>query len=124
MRKLLLIAAVAALMPAAANAATWVAVCTDGKNLQYNQTIGGVGFIYLKTDKGIYQTARLAQTFFNKIVVCGTVYGNAPAGAEPITQVCVNKNRKIIHLRYQDPTKPGTTIQDAGTFCSATVTVQ
>ena len=124
MRKFLLIAALAALTPAAANAATWVAVCTDGKNVQYNQTIGGTGFLYLKTDKGIYQTARLAQTFSNAIVVCGTVYANAPAGAEPITQVCANKRRKIISLRYQDPTKPGSKLQDAGTFCAATVTVQ
>ena len=124
MRKFLLIAALAALTPVAANAATWVAVCTDGKNVQYNQTIGGVGFLYLKTDKGIYQTARLAQTFSNAMVVCGTVYGNAPAGAEPITQVCANKTRKIISLRYQDPTKPGSKLQDAGTFCTATVTVQ
>jgi opacity protein-like surface antigen len=124
MRKFLLIAAVAALTPAAANAATWVAVCTDGKNVQYNQTIGGVGFLYLKTDKGIYQTARLAQTFSNAAVVCGTVYENAPAGAEPITQVCAYKTRKIISLRYRDPTKPGSSIQDAGTFCAAKVTVQ
>ena len=124
MRKFLLIAALAALTPAAANAATWVAVCTDGKNVQYNQTIGGVGFLYLKTDKGIYQTARLAQTFSNGTVVCGTVYDNAPAGAEPITQICINKSRKIIHLRFQDPTKAGSKLQDAGTFCTATVTVQ
>jgi hypothetical protein len=124
MRKFLLVAALAALTPAAANAATWVAVCTDGKNVQYNQTIGGTGFLYLKTDKGIYQTARLSQTFFNGTAVCGTVFGNAPAGAEPITQVCANKSRNIIYLKYQNPTKPGSSIQDAGTFCAAKVTVQ
>jgi len=124
MRKLLLIAAIAALTPAAANATTWVSVCADGKNFQYNQTIGGAGFLYLKTDKGIFQTARLAQTFANKVIVCGTVYANAPAGAEPITQVCADKQRDIITLRYQDPTKPASKVQDVGPYCSATVTVQ
>ncbi|MDE2264259.1 MAG: hypothetical protein KGL29_00030 [Alphaproteobacteria bacterium] len=119
-----MIAAAAALTTAAANAATWVAVCTDGKNIQYNQTIGGTGFIYLKTDKGIYQTARLVQTFYNGTAVCGAVHGNAPDNAEPITQVCANKSRKIIYLKYQDPTRPNSSVQDAGIFCPATVTVQ
>jgi len=123
MRKFLLIAALAALTPAAANAATWVAICSDGKNVQYNQTIGGTGFLYLKTDTGIYQTARLSQTFFNRTAVCGAVYGNAPAGAEPITQVCINKSSKTIYLKYQPPT-PGSSVVGAGTFCPATVTVQ
>jgi len=124
MRKFLMIAALALLMPAAANAAIWVSVCTDGKNFQYNQTIGGAGFLYLKTDKGIFQTARLAQTFANKIIVCGTVYANAAAGSEPITQVCADKQRKIITLRYQDPTHPDSKVQDVGPYCTATVTVQ
>ena len=124
MRKFLLIAALAALTPAAANAATWVAVCNDGKTIQYNQTIGGTGFLYLKTDKGIYQTARLVQTFYNGTAVCGAVHGNAPPGAEPITQVCANKSRNIIYLKYQDPTKPGSSIVEGGTFCAAKVTVQ
>ncbi len=123
MRKLLLIAAMAALTPAAANAATWVAICTDGKNVQYNQTIGGTGFLYLTTDKGTYQTARLVQTFYNGTAVCGAVHGNAPDGAEPITQVCTNKSRGIIYLKYQNPTRPGSSVQDAGTFCKATVSL-
>jgi hypothetical protein len=123
MRKFLLIAALAALTPAAANAATWVAVCTDGKNVQYNQTIGGTGFLYLKTDNGIYQTARLVQTFYNKAAVCGAVHGNVADTAEPMTQVCINKSNKIIYLKYQNPA-PGSSVVGAGTFCTATVTVQ
>ncbi|HEY0281158.1 MAG TPA: hypothetical protein VGC27_00875 [Rhizomicrobium sp.] len=124
MRKFLLIAALTALMPAAANAATWVATCTDGKNVQYNQTVGGAGFLYLKTDMGVYQVARLSQTHASRAAVCCTVYGNAPPGAEPITQVCADKVRKVIHLKYQNPAKPGSSVVGAGTFCSATVTVQ
>ena len=124
MRKFLLIAALAALTPTAANAATWVAVCNDGKNVQYNQTIGGMGFLYLKTPMGTYQTARLSQTHASKGIVCGAVYSNTPPGAEPVTQVCADIVRKVIYLKYQDPTKPGSSVVGAGTFCTATVTVQ
>jgi hypothetical protein len=124
MRKFLLIAALAASTAAAANAATWVAVCSDGKNFQYVQTVNGVGFLYLKTDKDIYQTARLAQTFFDGAAICGTVQANAPAGAEPITQVCASKSRQIIYLKYRDPSVPDGSEHDAGVFCAATVTIR
>ena len=124
MRKFLLVVALAASTAAAANATTWVAVCNDGKPVQYNQTVGGVGFLYLKTDKDIYQTARLSQTFFNGEAICGTVQANAPAGAEPITQVCMNKSRQIIYLKYKNPSVAGSAVQDAGVFCKATVTIR
>ena len=124
MRKFLLIAALAASTTAAANATTWIAVCKDGKNVQYNQTVGGVGFLYLKTDKDIYQTARLSQTFFDGEAICGAVQANAPAGAEPVTQVCTNKSRQVIYLKYKDPTVHGGSVQDAGVFCKAIVTIR
>ena len=124
MRKFLLIAALAALTPVAANAATWVAVCTDGKNVQYNQTIGGKGVLYLETANGDYQGITLAQSSYDGNAVCGTTGVELPSGAAPFIKVCANKTRKIISLRYQDPTKPGSKLQDAGTFCTATVTVQ
>jgi hypothetical protein len=124
MRKFLLIAALAASTTVAANATTWVAVCNDGKNVQYNQTVDGVGFLYLKTDKDIYQTARLSQTFFDGEAICGAVQANAPAGAEPVTQVCTNKPRQVIYLKYKDPTVHGGSVQDAGVFCKATVTIR
>jgi len=123
MRKLLIMAAVAALAPVAANAATWVAICTDGKNVQYNQTVSGTGFLYLKTTKGTYQTARLTQTFYNGTAICGAVDANSPPGVAPITQVCANRSTNIVYLKYQNPAIPGSPIQDAGTFCTATVAI-
>jgi len=122
MRKLIVAATIAAFLPAAANAATWIAICNDGKNIQYNQTVGGNGFLYMKTDKGIYQVARLTQTFMNGIAICGAVVGNS-TGANPITQVCANSDRKIIYLKYQNPTLPMPPIVDGGTFCTATVKI-
>ena len=114
--------ALAAFVPAAADAATWIAVCNDGKNIQYNQTIGGNGFLYMKTDKGTYQIARLTQTFLNGVAICGAVIGNS-TGPFPITQVCSNRDRKMIYLKYQNPTHANPPIEDAGQFCTADVRV-
>jgi len=124
MRQFLLAAAVAVLTAAAANAATWVAVCNDGKNIQYVQTVNGVGFLYLKTVKDAFQTARLSQTSLDETTICGTVVASAPTNSDPVTQICADKSRQNIYLKYKDPTRPGGAVQDAGVFCAATVTIR
>ena len=95
MRKFLLCLSFLAATATTAAAETWIAICTDGQNLQYNQTVGGNGFLYLKGT----QVARLEQTFFNGTAICGTVPGNgtgSPAtGSNPITQLCANRSRNI-----------------------------
>ena len=124
MRKFLFIAALAASTAAAANAATWVATCNDGKNVQYVQTIDGVGFLYLKTDKDFFQIARLSQTSFDGSVICGTVDANAPAGAPSVTQICASKTLQNMTLKYRDPAAAAGAVKDAGLFCAATVTIR
>jgi len=124
MRKLLLIAALAASTATVANAATWVATCTDGKNVQYVQTIDGVGFLYLKTSKDFFQTARLAQSSFDGTTICGTVQGNAPVGAEAVTQICASKSSQTVSLKYRNPSVKADTMHEAGTFCAANVTIR
>jgi hypothetical protein len=124
MRKVILIAALIASTAVAANATTWVATCNDGKNVQYVQTVNGSGFLYLKTNKDFYQTARLSQISAGDEVVCGAVQSNAPANAEPITQVCINKSKQAIYLKYRSPAASGMAVQDAGVFCAATVTLR
>jgi hypothetical protein len=119
MRKAILVAALAASTASAANATTWVATCNDGKNIQYVQTVNGAGYLYLKTSKDFYQTARLSQTFAGDTVVCGAVQSNSPAGADPVTQVCINKSQQTISIKYIGATGGGA--QDAGEFCAATV---
>ena len=78
-----------------AYAATWIATWNDGKNIQYNQTVGGKGLLYMKVkdSKGkhhTYQIAKLKQTFFNNTAICGSVLkngtGNPGTGGHPITQ--------------------------------------
>lgn len=109
-----------------AAAETWIAICTDGKNLQYNQTVGGNGFLYLKgreQNSGGYQIARLEQTFFNGTAICGTVPGNgtgSPAtGSNPITQVCANRSRNNIYIKYKHPSEERPF--ESEVFCDARV---
>jgi len=110
MKHILLSAVMLCAVPAAASAETWIAICTDGQNLQYNQTVGGNGFLYLKgknQPSGGLQIARLQQTFYNGTAICGTVPGNgtgsAATGGHPITQLCANRSRNIIYILYKHP---------------------
>lgn len=109
MRTLILAALIALAMSASAQAETWVAICTDGQQLQYNQTIDGNGFLYLtgREGSGGFQIAPLKQTFYNGTAVCGTVPGNgtgsAGTGGHPITQLCANRSRNIIYIKYKHP---------------------
>lgn len=116
---------------ASAKAATWIAVCNDGKNIQYNQTLNSSGLLYMKVkdSNGKYHTwqiAKLTQTFYNGTAICGTVTGNgtgnAATGSNPITQICANKSRKNIYVKYKHPyeVKPF----ESGVYCSATITIR
>ncbi len=129
MRKLFLVVAVAALASVAAHAAketkakSWVAVCMDGKDAQYTQTIGGVGYFHLGDDNGSYQTLRLTQTFYDGTAVCGAVDTKLPAGTTPIGQVCANRSRNTIYFKYRDAKDTTLPDEKVGVFCQAMVTV-
>ena len=125
MRKLLLAAALAVTMPVAANAATWIAACTDGQNLQYNQTIGGKGVLYLETANGNYQSVGLVQDSYNKNVVCSVAAAKPGPGAAPVVsiKVCADKANNTITLKYKDPTGNGPSVDDSTPYCTAAVTV-
>ena len=121
MRKVLFVAAFIA-SATAANATTWVATCTDGKNVQYVQTIKGAGYLYMKTGKDYYQAARLSQSFDSETVICGTVVGNdAAAGGPPVSQICINRSRHVVSLKYRNPTAAKAEVQDAGDYCAADI---
>jgi hypothetical protein len=123
MRRLLLAAALAALMPAAANAATWFAACYDGKNVQYNQTIGGKGVLYLEMADGTYQSVDLVQNSLDENVVCGVTRIKPPPGADLFIKVCADKAHNTISLKFKDPTGKGQSIDDTAPYCKAAVTV-
>jgi hypothetical protein len=129
MRNILIALSLTGMMTTGAAAETWIAVCNDGKNFQYNQTVDGNGFLYLKGEdqaSGGYQIAPLYQTFYNGTAICGTVRGNgtgtAATGGNPITQICANRSRNTIYMKYKHPTEDRPF--DSAVYCSATVEVR
>jgi hypothetical protein len=127
MRKLIFLSACVVLCATSADAATWIARCNDGQHLQYNQTVGGGGILYLWTTDGVIpgtgtQMAVLKQTSLSATAICGTVTGNPtlPGGA-PLTQLCANKTKGTITIKWQSPIAPAAIKE--GLFCKANVTV-
>lgn len=129
MRNLLLSLPIVCAMTTGAAAETWIATCTDGQNIQYNQSVGGNGFLYLKgqgQSGGGLQIARLEQTFFNGTAICGTVTGNGTGstatGGHPITQLCANRSRNTIYIKYKHPYEDRPF--ESTVFCAARVDVR
>jgi hypothetical protein len=125
MRTVILATAFTALMTTSASAATWIAVCNDGQRLQYNQTVGGAGLLYLTATSGGVGTTQMAvmtQTSITASKICGTVNGNSPIpGPIPLSQLCADRAAGIITIKWQSPV-PGTTTKE-GLFCKATVSI-
>jgi len=125
MRKWLFVSAVLVMVPTAANAATWIASCSDGQRLQYNQTVNGNGLLYLGANSGgvgLTQMAVLKQISLTDTKICGAVNGNPTVtGGVPLSQLCADKLKKEITIKWQSPA-PGTTMKE-GHFCAATVTI-
>lgn len=129
MRHLMLTLAFLGTMTAGAAAETWIAVCNDGQRLQYNQTLNGNGFLYLKgmdQTSGGWQVARLEQSFHNGTAICGSVVGNgtgnAATGSNPTTQICANRSRETIYMKYKHPFEDRP-FEDS-VYCSANVSVR
>ena len=123
MRLLFTAALLALAAPQMASAATWIASCNDGQKVQYNQIVGSHGDLYFRTASGTYQVANTAQDSISADVICGNVTDNVPPGGPPITQVCADKAKQVIFLKYKNPTSPGSPVVNAGIFCKANVSV-
>lgn len=125
MRGILFAAAIAVAVPTAVHATTWVAICNDGQRVQYNQTLGGNGLLYLKTPTSpTLQMARLEQTSRTRTMICGAIVGNSPASlVPPLSQMCIDRTANVISLKWHDARHPADPVHDMGAFCSATISV-
>jgi len=123
MRKLLLAAVLTLFAPTSANAATWIAACYDGKDLQYNQTLGGKGFLYLQMGNGDFQGVPLIQQSADANVVCSVVDDHPKPGAAHYLKVCADMSENTITLTYKDPTGKEPPIDGSTPYCKAAVTV-
>ena len=106
-------------------AETWKAGCNDGKNIHYEQTLNGSGFLFMsvKMPNGTmetFQIARLVYSFSNDVAICGAVEMNGiTQSGIPITQICTNQNRQIIYTKSKRPNQPFV----SGRYCSADVEI-
>lgn len=111
------------------SAEMWTAACNDGKNLQYNQIVNGQGLLYMRVEMpdgymNTYQVARLEQTFFNGTAICGTVDGNGiGVTGEPLTQICANRDRRIVYIKYKHPHNPQAPMV-SGVYCAADIKIE
>ena len=120
MRMLVLAAALAVLMPSAANAQTWLAQCRGDKELQYNQKIGGDGTLSVPVGDGTYQSLPLKQTFYDGKMVCGATDPKA-AAANSIAQVCADKAHQNIRLKYREANAKGARGEKDVVYCDALI---
>lgn len=130
MRIILLVVFLSVFAAAPASAATWIAICTDGQRLQYNQVRGGNGSLILKPKPGFARgaqggivVARLRQTFIDDDLICGTIIGSATSRAGyPVTQICANRRQRSLFIRYKHPYEDRPL--EGMAFCDADVTVR
>ena len=125
MRAWILVSALTVMIPTAAQAATWIASCSDGQRLQYNQTVNGKGLLYLTATNGGVGTTQMAvlkQISISDSKICGAVEGNPTvSGGAPLSQLCADKLKKEITIKWQSP-YTGALVKE-GHFCAANVTI-
>lgn len=111
-------------------AETWTATCTGDEHVQYQQMKDGPGKLVVQVTSSDgknhqWQIARLVQTFYNGTAICGEVLengrGNPDTGQHPISQLCANRSRKTIYVKYKDPINQGPF--KSGVYCKAHVAV-
>ncbi len=102
---------------------TWIAACYDGRTLQFNQTLGGKGSLYLDMGDGDYQGIALVQYSLKGDVICSVDDSVVPPGGEHFLKVCADKENNIITVKYKDPVGKKLSIDDSSPYCKAAVTV-
>lgn len=126
MKKMILLLAILIISQTALATERWIAKCTDGKNVHYVQNYKGVGHLFVEVespfgDNKILPIATLKQSKSTSVSICGVVQGNKDPEGKPISQVCMNRDRQIIYVKFNHPTR-NEPIQD-GKFCDAEVKV-
>ena len=126
MKEIIILLAVTFFSQTAFAGERWVAKCTDGKNIHYVQKYKGVGHLFMEVESPfgrseIFPIATLKQSKSTPISICGVVQGNQDPQGQPISQICMNRDRQIIYMKFDHPKQAGP-IQD-GVFCKADVKV-
>jgi len=104
----------------------WVAKCTDGKAIHYVQKYKGAGYLFMEVkspfgERKMFPMATLQQSTSNSVSICGVVLGNKDPQQKPIAQICMNRDRQIIYMKFDHP-QNNKGLQE-GEFCKASVNV-
>lgn len=106
----------------------WIAKCTDGKNIHYVQKYKGFGHLFMDVTLpsgkgGLFPIATLRQSKSTAVSICGVVLGNGDPEGQPISQICMNRDRQIIYAKFNHPKQNNPNIIEEGEFCKADVKV-
>lgn len=128
MKKTIILLALLVLSTSAFSGERWIAKCTDGNSLHYVQKYKGTGhlFVEVKNPQGeniLFPIATLKQSKSTAVSICGTVLGNSDPQGHPISQVCMNRERQIVYIKFDHPKKDGSEPVKEGEFCKADVKV-
>ena len=120
MRVLLLAAALATATQAAGAQQTWISACQDGNDVQYIQTIDGVGSFNLPNGDGTFTTIAVKQSFYDGAIVCGAT---GSRNASQIAQVCADTDRNVISVLSPVQAARRLPPQNATIYCNASVNI-
>jgi hypothetical protein len=115
----LLVTLLLAAVPAQA-AGLWTSACQD-RQIQYQQIVGGDGFIHADNGNGTYTTVKLKQSFSSVKMICGTVPGKV-ADDETAT-VCADREHQTIRVLRGGDLKKGLKPDKSRELCQAVVNV-
>ena len=104
----------------------WIAKCNDDRAIHYVQKYKGAGYLFMqvKTPLGEYKMfpmVTLQYSTSTSVSICGVILGNKDPLGQSIAQLCMNRDRQIIYMKFDHP-QDNKGIQE-GEFCKATVNV-
>lgn len=118
MRAMLGLAFVMAVSPATA-AGLWTAACSDEKQVQYQQIVGGEGYLHADRGDGKFETIKLKQSYFDGKTICGKVA--VKTAPNEIAAVCADNEHQVIRVATGSDLAKGLVPEKAATYCPAIV---
>jgi hypothetical protein len=109
----------AALLPAA-QAGMWVSACQD-QQVQYQQIIGGEGYLHDAKGDGTYTTVKVKQSFLSAKMVCGAV--PAKVADTEAAVVCADSEHQTLRIIRGAQLAKGMKPDKAPVLCQAVVNI-
>ncbi len=104
----------------------WIAKCSDGQHISYMQNHNGTGYLFTQVTTPFgkneaFPIATLQYSSKTAVSICGQILGNKDPKGQAIAQVCMNRDRQIIYIKFNHP-RDNNGIQE-GEFCKASIDI-